>query len=520
MFRINKGVFWLKLGYGLFAMGLYTVLPFLALQMSNQGLSDEDISFILGIMPLSLVFISPFIGMLGDKFGYKYIISAHCILIGVSTTAFHFVPHFQEGNLQYAKFNLTAKHELYSIMLPLCNVSDCKNTTEVFDKPGFMQELEDYISSTFNISNLTIPEFGTVNETKTFCLLQSVLQPQNTTEYILHDVIKPCDPNFGNHSLTFWTMMSLVFIFKVNLIGGASMLDGVSQIQAAKHDSNYNYIFFYVIAFQALSPLVSSLTIKDTQGTEDYSLMYFVSDGILFIALLIFLFAVDFTNPNTTNGKQEPLTEALPKLLSVPFLILIFGTFVTGLQWGIHDSFLFLYLQEDLKADSKLLSYMATIGMVTQAIFVPFSGKLIKKIGTVNAIFLNLMVESSRFLIYSWVQQRPPYYALALHALDFTMWSFSWIAIVDYGFLITPPTIAATMTSVIQISEFIIAKSLGTFIGGQLRNVLTRPELFRWTALVTAGLGLIYYGLYYFLARPSEHQIIEEINKKYPRQDQ
>ena len=64
----------------------------------------------------------------------------------------------------------------------------------------------------------------------------------------------------------------------------------------------------------------------------------------------------------------------------------------------------------------------------------------------------------------------------------------------------------------IQISEFIIAKSLGTFIGGQLRNVLTRPELFRWTALVTAGLGLIYYGLYYFLARPSEHRIIEEIN--------
>ena len=127
-------------------------------------------------------------------------------------------------------------------MWPLCNVSDCKNTTEVLDNPGFMQKLEDYISSTFNISNLTIPEFGTVNETKTFCLLQSVLQPQNTTEYILHDVIKPCDPNFGNHSLTFWTMMSSVFIFKVNLIGGASMLDGVSQIQAAKHDSNYNYI--------------------------------------------------------------------------------------------------------------------------------------------------------------------------------------------------------------------------------------------------------------------------------------
>ena len=66
----------------------------------------------------------------------------------------------------------------------------------------------------------------------------------------------------------------------------------------------------------------------------------------------------------------------------------------------------------------------------------------------------------------------------------------------------------------------VLYKSLGTFIGGQLRNVLTRPELFRWTALVTAGLVLIYYGIYCFLARASDHQIIEEINKKYPRQDQ
>ena len=73
------------------------------------------------------------------------------------------------------------------------------------------------------------------------------------------------------------------------------------------------------------------------------------------------------------------------------------------------------------------------------------------------------------------------------------------------------------MTAVLQISEFIIAKSLGTFIGGQLRNVLTQPELFRWTAFVTAGLGCMYYGLYYLIARRSEQRIINELNKKYPQ---
>ena len=97
--------------------------------------------------------------------------------------------------------------------------------------------------------------------------------------------------------------------------------------------------------------------------------MYFVSDGILFVAFLVFVFLVDFeaTDEDTKDLQvQEPLLKALPKLISVPFCVLIFGIFVTGLQWGIHDSYLFLYLQEDLKADSKLLSYMAAIGLASQ----------------------------------------------------------------------------------------------------------------------------------------------------------
>ena len=61
-FKINKGVFWLKAGFSLFTFALYMVLPFLALQMSNKGLSDGDISFILGVLPLSVVFVTPFTG--------------------------------------------------------------------------------------------------------------------------------------------------------------------------------------------------------------------------------------------------------------------------------------------------------------------------------------------------------------------------------------------------------------------------------------------------------------------------
>ena len=155
--------------------------------------------------------------------------------------------------------------------------------------------------------------------------------------------------------------------------------------------------------------------------------------------------------------------------------------------------------------------------MTSMALILPFAGKLTKLVGTPNAVMLQLLVESARFLIYSWVEQSPPYYALGLHALDFTLWSFSWIGTLTYGYLITPPTIAATMSTVLALTEFTFSKSLGTFIGGQLRNLLTRQELFRWTAFVTTGLGLIFYLLYYLLARKSEKLIIEQLNLKYPQ---
>ena len=148
----------------------------------------------------------------------------------------------------------------------------------------------------------------------------------------------------------------------------------------------------------------------------------------------------------------------------------------------------------------------------------PFAGKLTKLTGTANAILINILVESARFLIYSWVKESPPYYALGLHALDFTMWSFSWVAVMDYGYLITPPTIASTMSATLAITEFTVAKSIGVLIGGQLRSKLgmTRPELFRWTAFVTTGLGLVYYFLYFLIARKREKRLVEKLNTKYP----
>ena len=73
------------------------------------------------------------------------------------------------------------------------------------------------------------------------------------------------------------------------------------------------------------------------------------------------------------------------------------------------------------------------------------------------------------------------------------------------------------MSAVIAICEFTVAKSVGTLIGGQLRSVLSRTELFRMTAYVTTGLGFVYYLMYFLIARRSEKRLVEKLNAKYPQ---
>ena len=269
--KFNKGVFWLKVGYSLWAMATMAVMPFISLQMSALGLSDGDISLILGFMPFTMIPIIPIIGMIGDKFGYKYIICIDCILVGAAFTSFSYVPHFSEGNLKITNFNLTDNNELYSIQWPVCNET-CEDSLPITDTDTFIVNITEYIIETLNITDLQIPELnynGSIKmENGTFCQLLSDLEFENTTNYNLPDILEVCDSSCGSHTVTFWYMVAAIFAYRLTLTTGFSMLDGVSQLQAAKHHSKYNYILFYTITLETISPFISSWTIQDNEGSS------------------------------------------------------------------------------------------------------------------------------------------------------------------------------------------------------------------------------------------------------------
>ena len=83
----------------------------------------------------------------------------------------------------------------------------------------------------------------------------------------------------------------------------------------------------------------------------DYSLAFYIAAGFLTFTSVLILF-LDVRVPET----GERVLKSLKKIISPPALILFAFAFLFGFSWGIHDTYLFIYLQEDLGADSALIS--------------------------------------------------------------------------------------------------------------------------------------------------------------------
>ena len=64
--------------------------------------SDEDVSFILGIVPLFVMIFVPIYGFIGDIIGFRFVLTFDVVIMAVSITLFHQVPRFEKHLLTAA----------------------------------------------------------------------------------------------------------------------------------------------------------------------------------------------------------------------------------------------------------------------------------------------------------------------------------------------------------------------------------------------------------------------------------
>ena len=75
------------------------------------------------------------------------------------------------------------------------------------------------------------------------------------------------------------------------------------------------------------------------------------------------------------------------------------------------------------------------------------------------SLHFQIILESARMLVYSFVESSPPYYAFGLFALDFSNQGLAWIAALTYGYKIAPSNLAATMAAIVNTMQYVLGKN-------------------------------------------------------------
>eukprot|EP00094_Tigriopus_californicus_P000307 TCALIF_00297-PA protein Name:"Protein of unknown function" AED:0.27 eAED:0.27 QI:0/0.75/0.4/0.8/1/1/5/0/457 len=308
--------------------------------------------------------------------------------------------------------------------------------------------------------------------------------------------LETCVRQSGSHVTTFWVYFAIRTFFQWFMNCAYSLLDSTSITLAKRHDSDYSQVLIFNQLGATLGPFLCAWVIQDpasdSQDEINYALAFYAADGFLFVACLLSL-KLDVTLEKT----GQKVSKSLGQLITKPSVLLFVLVGINGLGWGVHDSYLNVYLQEYLDAPTAFISYLAFVASLAGLLISFVAKPLIQWVGDVNMIAVGILVEGVRLIIYATVVQTPPYYAFALHALDSISWTTTFVATIYYSYTVAPPDLIATMTATINAIEFIIAKGIASLISGQLlaQTSMELPDLF-----LSSGIFLIVSTLLVLLA--------------------
>ena len=139
---------------------------------------------------------------------------------------------------------------------------------------------------------------------------------------------------------------------------------------------------------------------------------YYVSDGILFITLIISLFlkvqighGADDNNSKEGKARKKKENRRELRKLFTPSALIFFGMiFQGGLMWGIKDNYFFVYVQDELGASSKFIGYVNTIAVISGIVILPPAKWIIAKIGEFQICYIGIILDVFRIAFVALVK--------------------------------------------------------------------------------------------------------------------
>ena len=180
--------------------------------------------------------------------------------------------------------------------------------------------------------------------------------------------------------------------------------------------------FLFAALPQAIiSPLIGQLMdyVSNHYGTGEtnYIVSFIAHDTFLLIGMALLLFTnLDVQLPKSIGFKG--VAKIFRDIDNCVFLILMF---TAGNLWGFLETYLFVYLKEDMGAPIYLLGLTITAGAIVSMPFLYISDYLVARIGQTNIFIIALWTYSVRYIGYSYITspwQVFPFEAMEIFTLN------------------------------------------------------------------------------------------------------
>jgi len=552
---INKNLFPLKCTLFFFSAAAFAILPYLTIHMKDLGISDIDIALIYTVLPFCVFVAPPIIGYLGDKMGnYTRVLQMNVLLCGVFHTLLLFVPettvaikypvataHFvgSDVRLAWEACNSSYTSSLQKpphIRLELSNCSlscsveeesACSLLAPLCTKPRpdgsiLLSKLVGNVSETGNgTAEFTLK----YNADKCSGLdYQGIELPHDCSMMcqVKSNAIEYCSKVEGEMRLT---TNAVYFVLRVVATMALAccfiMLDAQTIQMCSVEEANGNkgaygrQILYKTLAQAIISPLVGIIMDKITEmtGSPNYLAPFLISDVLLLATMAcIYLIDKDIGLPKDTDT-MKGIRGILSSVSCIVFLVMMF---VCGSLYGFVETFLFVYLKEDLNAPIYLLGLTITTGALVSIPFLYYSDWIVNKFGMVNVIIWALIMYGVRYVGYSFITCA--WYAFPFEALEVFTIQLLRVGSAKYVKVFAPPGTLATLTGLSGGAHFGFGKGMGGLIGGILKDQFKSTAMaFRVFGIAAFVFGLL-YGIFHLLyGSKVDKKMLAELAEKEER---
>ena len=246
---------------------------------------------------------------------------------------------------------------------------------------------------------------------------------------------------------------------------------------------------------------------KDGVIHPNYFVPFFMGNVFLLITFFVILcMDLDLRLPKTTG------ISGLKVICSnVEIIIFIIIVFILGNCLGFLETFLFVYLKDEMGADMWMLGLTITVGAVVSIPFLFIADKIVIKAGTSNIFVLALFIYGIRNFGYSYITE--PWMALPFETLEVITIHFVRVAFLKYIGMVAPKGLLATLNGLVASIHYGFGKGTGGLLGAAIHKLYPSSLSYAFFGFGIGSFAISFiYGFYNLFSGKNIREMVKDPN--------